>query len=93
MAFSHPLGLKPADWRAIQNCMWARQAVPNGHFLPSPRRMAAHGRMVARGFMTEVPEAEKSFSPPMSEWRVFRMSDEDVVRYNEALAAAEKGAT
>jgi hypothetical protein len=33
----HPLGLRPAEWRAIRDCMWARTQVPNGHYLPAFR--------------------------------------------------------
>jgi hypothetical protein len=83
----HPLGLKPAEWKAITNCMWARTVTPNGHFLPDFNRMAAHGRMVERGFMTQVPEDEKGMSPPDPEWRIFKMTDENIEAYNAAVAA------
>jgi hypothetical protein len=83
----HPLGLKPAEWRAITDCMWARSVNSNGHYLPSFNRMATHGRMVERGFMTEVPESEKGMSPPSPEWRIFKMTDDNIDAYNAAMAA------
>ncbi|TIV45069.1 MAG: hypothetical protein E5V96_13025 [Mesorhizobium sp.] len=83
----HPLGLRPAEWKAICDCMWARKQVPNGHFLPAPNRMAAHSRMAARGFLTEV---EHEFSPPVPEWHVFMITDENIAAYNAALAKVVK---
>lgn len=86
MSAKHPLGLKPAEYKAITDCMWARSVVPNGHFLPAFGRMAAHGRMVKRGFMTEVSEAEKGMSPPSPSWRVFKITDDNIRAYNAALS-------
>lgn len=86
---AHPLGLKPAEWKSITNCMWARSVNSNGHYLPAFNRMASHRRMVERGFMTEVPENEKGMSPPNADWRMFKITDEKFNAYNAALAALE----
>lgn len=85
--FRHQLGLKPAEWKAITDCLWARTQTPNGHFLPAINRMPAHGRMVARGFMTEVFEPEKSMSPPRPDWRVFKITNDNIDAYNAALSS------
>lgn len=88
-SFKHPLGLKPAEWKAIRDCMWARTQVSNGHYLPAFGRMKAHGRMVERGFMTEVFEPDKGMWPPAPDWRVFKITDENIAAYNSALAKAQ----
>lgn len=83
--FEHPLGLTRPEWKAITDCMWAREQVPNGHFLPAFNRANAHGRMVEKGFMTEVVGKDKGMTPDSPKWRVFKITNENIHAYNEAL--------
>lgn len=97
--FEHPLGLTRPEWKAITDCMWAREVTGdkdkkgNGHFLPAFNRANAHGRMVEKGFMTEVLGKDKGMTPDNPKWRVFKMTDENIHAYNAAMRAVNPDAT
>ncbi len=91
--FEHPLGLSRSEWKAITDCMWARDQVPNGHFLPAFNKAKAHGRMVERGFMTEVLGRDKGMTPDNPKWRVFKITIENIQAYNAAILKVKPDAT
>lgn len=83
--YSHPLGLKISEYRLILNCLQAYSLVPNGHYLPNTHWFKAAKRMIARGYLTEVPG---QLQPNWPDWIVVVLTQANVEKYNADLAAA-----
>lgn len=91
MTFTHPLGLKAAEWRLIRDCMHAWKLVPNGHYLPATRWYAAAVRMIDRGYLTRAPGASQPV-PHWPGWIVILITRENIQKYNADLKAAQEAA-
>jgi hypothetical protein len=76
------VGLRPREMQVLQAAAWARTQVPNGHYLCSTGQNRAAERLIAKGFLTK---ADADFSPPMPDWLVVVLTNENYA----ALRAAE----
>jgi hypothetical protein len=80
------LGLKPREWQTLNAAAWARGVVPNGHYLCSTAQVAPARRMIARGFLTEIPHKKAGLictSNP-DKWLVVKYSNKNVAAVKKA---------
>lgn len=83
------IGLRPREMQVMRYAMWARHQVDNGHYLCSPGQNRAAERLMARGFLTK---AEHDFSPPMPDWIVVMITEDNLKALRLAERQAEKKA-
>lgn len=88
-AFVHPLGLNKSQFKLIQDCLWARTVVPNGHFLAASRWRLAAERLIERGYLTKAPPSAQPV-PSISWAPVVFITDDNIDAYNRDLAKAQE---
>jgi len=68
-----PEPLKPSEIRLVRDCLWAREQVENGHFLPATRWAKAVARMVTAGYLTACDPVRGSGG----DWPVVKLTQEN----------------
>jgi hypothetical protein len=57
------LGLRPIETRILHNCLWAREQVPNGHFLVPGGSVPSARRLIERGYIMQTEQQPEPFDP------------------------------
>lgn len=83
------LGLRPREWQTLRSALWARQQVPNGHYLCSPGQVSAARRLIARKFLTKVSRKQSGLVTLGSDdaWLVVKYTKANVAAVRKVLAS------